>query len=157
MYGQYFVLFAILFTGWILRKKNFIDDKMNHSINKLIVYFAYPCLIVHNIGSIDTTGRILIMFVVTFALSFACFLVYGLAVYLYARIRKFPKEESNVLELAMAMPNDGFMGFPVALIFFGDMGLLLMLAHNAAMNFFTFTYGDKADKEKPYGQEKGYT
>ena len=34
MYGQYFVLFAILFTGWFLRKINFIDDKMNHSINK---------------------------------------------------------------------------------------------------------------------------
>ena len=50
MYGRYFVLFAILFTGWFLRKINFIDDKMDHSINKLVVYFAYPCLIVHNIG-----------------------------------------------------------------------------------------------------------
>ena len=26
MYGKYFVLFAILFTGWFLRKINFIDD-----------------------------------------------------------------------------------------------------------------------------------
>lgn len=40
MYGRYFVLFAILFTGWFLRKINFIDDKMDHSINKLVVYFA---------------------------------------------------------------------------------------------------------------------
>ena len=31
MYGRYFVLFAILFTGWFLRKINFIDDKMDHS------------------------------------------------------------------------------------------------------------------------------
>ena len=31
----------------------------------------------------------------------------------------------------------------MALIFFGDRGLLLMLAHNAAMNFFIFTYGVK--------------
>ena len=53
MYGRYFVLFAILFTGWFLRKINFIDDKMDHSINKLVVYFAYPCLIVHNIGELD--------------------------------------------------------------------------------------------------------
>ncbi len=143
MYGQYFVLFAILFTGWFLRKINFIDDKMNHSINKLIVYFAYPCLIVHNIGSLDTTGEVLIMFIITFVLSFACFMLYGLISYFYAKVRKFPREESNVLEMAMSMPNDGFMGFPVALIFFGDMGLLLMLAHNAAMNLFTFTYGLK--------------
>lgn len=146
MYGQYFVLFAILFTGWFLRKINFIDDKMNHSINKLIVYFAYPCLIVHNIGSLETTGKVLTAFIIAFVLSFVCFILYGLVCWLYARLRKFPREESNVLELAMIMPNDGFMGFPVTLIFFGDFGLLLMLAHNAAMNLFTFTYGIKLIK-----------
>lgn len=141
MYGRYIVLFAILFTGWFLRKINFIDDKMNHSINKLIVYFAYPCLIVHNIGSMEATGKMLMSFFITFVLSLVLFYIYGLVGYLYAKARRFPAEESNVLEFAMATPNNGFMGFPVALIFFGDMGLLLMLAHNAAMNFFIFTYG----------------
>ncbi len=141
MYGRYIVLFAILFTGWFLRKINFIDDKMNHSINKLIVYFAYPCLIVHNIGSMEATGEVLMSFLITFVLSLAMFYIYGLVSRLYAKVRKFPESESNVLEFAMASPNNGFMGFPVALIFFGDMGLLLMLAHNAAMNFFIFTYG----------------
>ena len=97
MYGQYFVLFAILFTGWFLRKINFIDDKMNHSINKLIVYFAYPCLIVHNIGSLETTGKVLTAFIIAFVLSFVCFILYGLVCWLYARLRKFPREESNVL------------------------------------------------------------
>lgn len=141
MYGKYFVLFAILFTGWFLRKINFIDDKMNRSINKLIVYFAYPCLIVHNIGSLDMTGNVIVSFLLTFGISLGCFYLYGLVSYGYAKLRKFPAEESGILEFAMATPNDGFMGFPVALIFFGEMGMLLMLAHNAAMNFFIFTYG----------------
>ena len=39
-------------------KINFIDDKMDHSINKLVVYFAYPCLIVHNIGELDLTADV---------------------------------------------------------------------------------------------------
>ncbi len=141
MYARYFVLFAMLFTGWFLRKINFIDDKMNHSINKLVVYFAYPCLIVHNIGSLEMNRGVITDFLITFALCLALFYLYGLVSWLYARLRKFPAENSNVAEFAMAMPNDGFMGFPVALIFFGEKGLLLMLAHNAAMNFFTFTYG----------------
>lgn len=143
MYGKYFVIFAIMFTGWFLRKINFIDDKMNHSINKLIVYFAYPCLIVHNIGGLDMNHKVIASFAITFALSLASFYLCGLICYGYARLRKFPESESNILEFAMIAPNDGFMGFPVALIFFGDMGLLLMLAHNAAMNFFVFTYGIK--------------
>lgn len=143
MYAKYFVIFAIMFTGWFLRKINFIDDKMNHSINKLIVYFAYPCLIVHNIGALDMSNEIITLFLLTFVISLICFYIYGFICYGYAKLRKFPKEEANILEFAMSTPNNGFMGFPVALIFFGDKGLLLMLAHNAAMNFFVFTYGIK--------------
>lgn len=143
MYGKYFVLFAILFTGWFLRKINFIDDKMNHSMNKLIVYFAYPCLIIHNVGSLDLTGRMIVEFLIMFGMSLILFYIYGLISFGYAKMRKFPAEISNVGEFAMTMPNNGFMGFPVALIFFGETGLMFMLAHNAAMNFFTFTYGMK--------------
>ncbi|MDO4745583.1 MAG: AEC family transporter [Bacillota bacterium] len=154
MYGKYFVLFAILFTGWFLRKINFIDDKMNNSINKLIVYFAYPCLIVHNIGTIDMTGEVIVSFAITFVVSLVCFYIYGLVSLGYAKGRKFPKEESSTLEFAMATPNDGFMGFPVALIFFGEFGMLLMLAHNAAMNFFVFTYGIKLLRRDKEGNRK---
>lgn len=143
MYGKYFVLFAILFTGWFLRKINFIDDKMNHSMNKLIVYFAYPCLIVYNIGSLDLSGRTVVDFLIALVLSLACFYIYGFICTGYAKLRKFSAESSNVAEFAMMAPNDGFMGFPVTLIFFGETGLLFMLAHNAAMNIFTFTYGLK--------------
>ena len=154
MYGKYFVLFAILFTGWLLRKINFIDDKMNRSINKLIVYFAYPCLIVHNIGSIEMSGDIIVQSGITFLASLICFYIYGFICMGYAKLRKFPKDESNILEFAMAAPNDGFMGFPIALIFFGEMGMLLMLAHNAAMNFFVFTYGIKLMRRNREGNRK---
>ncbi len=143
MYGRYFVLFAILFTGWFLRKINFIDDKMDHSINKLVVYFAYPCMIVHNIGALEMDYDTLAKFIFTFLLSLLLFYLYGFFCKGYARLRRYPRETSGIAEFAMAMPNDGFMGFPVAMIFFGDTGLLLMLAHNAAMNFFIFTYGVK--------------
>lgn len=154
MYGKYFVLFAILFTGWFLRKINFIDDKMNRSMNKLIVYFAYPCMIVHNIGSLDMSSTILMQFLTTFVISLVCFYIYGAISYGYSKLRKFPTAESNVVEFAMATPNDGFMGFPVAVLFFGETGLLLMLAHNAAMNFFVFTYGTKLMRRNFEGQRK---
>lgn len=143
MYAKYFVLFAILFTGWFLRRINFIDDKMNNSMNKIVVYFAYPCLIVHNIGSIEMSGKIVTNFAIAFAVSLVCFYLYGLITRLYSKARKIPDDVSNVAEFAMATPNNGFMGFPIALLFFGEQGLLLMLAHNAAMNFFMFTYGIK--------------
>ncbi len=141
MYGQFFVLFAIVFTGYFFRKFNIIDDAMNHGLNRFIVYFAYPCMIVHNIGTLDMNGQLMRSFLVTFAISCGMFAVYSIYSYLYCRVRKFPAGSSNVAEMAMSSPNNGFMGFPVALIFFGEQGLLLMLAHNAAMNFYFFSYG----------------
>ena len=56
MYANYLVLFAILFTGYFLRKIRFLDDAMNHGLNKFIVYFAYPCMIVHNLGTLETVS-----------------------------------------------------------------------------------------------------
>ena len=154
MFGKYFVLFAILFTGYFMRRINFIDDKMNNSINKLIVYFAYPCLIVHNIGSIDMSGEIITSFLIAFALSLAFFYLYGGVAFGYAKMRHFPQDESHILEFAMTTPNNGFMGFPVALLFFGEFGMLLMLAHNAAMNFFIFTYCIKLLRRNETGTRK---
>ncbi|MBQ3185691.1 MAG: AEC family transporter [Firmicutes bacterium] len=154
MFGKYFVLFAILFTGYFLRKINFIDDKMNNSVNKLIVYFAYPCLIVHNIGNIDMSGKVITSFMLAFGLSLAFFYLYGAVAFGYAKGRHFPEEDSPILEFAMTTPNNGFMGFPVTLLFFGEFGMLLMLAHNAAMNFFIFTYCIKLLRRNEEGTRK---
>ena len=141
MYGKFFVLFAIMFTGYVLRKLKIIDEPMNHGLNKFIVYFAYPCLIVHNIGTLEMDMALLDKFIAMLISSCFFFALYSAYGYVYGKLRHFPKETSNVAEFAMISPNDGFMGFPVAILFFGETGLFLMLAHNAAMNLFFFTYG----------------
>lgn len=141
MYASYFVLFAILFTGYFLRKINFLDDKMNHGLNKFIVYFAYPCMIVHNLGTLEMSSRLVVNFLFMLLITLACFFLYGGCMYLYNKWRKTPREISHIVEFSSICPNNGFMGFPITLIFFGEEGLFLMLAHNAAMNFFFFTYG----------------
>ncbi len=141
MYGRFLVLFALMITGYILAKKNIFDSHSTHAINRFIVYFAYPCLIVEKISALEMNRETFLNFILTLVLSTLLFYIgYG-ASYLYGRIRKFPRENANVAEFAMASPNDGFMGFPVALLFFGDMGLLFMLAHNAALNLYFFTLG----------------
>ena len=50
MYGQFFVIIAMILTGYLMRKINFIKKEMNNSLNKLIVYCAYPCMLAYNIG-----------------------------------------------------------------------------------------------------------
>lgn len=141
MYAKYFVLFAILFTGYFLRKINFLDDNMNHGLNKFIVYFAYPCMIVHNLGTLSMDRRLIFNFLLMLILTLVCFFLYAGYMYWYCKLRKTPREFSHIVEFSSFCPNNGFMGFPITLIFFGEEGLFLMLAHNAAMNFFFFAYG----------------
>lgn len=151
MIARYLVLFAILFTGYFLRKINFLDDEMNHGLNKFIVYFAYPCMIVHNIGTLEMSGKLAFNFILMLLLSIAFFFLYGGYMYLYGKARKFPRDISHVAEFASASPNNGFMGFPITLLFFGEEGMFLMLAHNASMNFFFFTYGIKTLQRNKQG------
>jgi len=141
MYQQFFVLFAVIFTGYALRRFGVIDDAMNNGLNRFIVYFAYPCLIVLSIGRLKLSNGLLTDFILMLTLSLGFFALYSLVSYVYAKFRKFPRNNANVVELAMSSPNNGFMGLPIALLFFGEKGLLLMIAHNAAMNIYFFTYG----------------
>ncbi len=140
MYGQFFVMFAMIFTGYFMRKINFIKDEMNNSLNKFIVYCAYPCMITYNIGSMKMDAELLKEFLLMMAVSFVMLMVYAGFTRGYTKLRHFPDRASNVAELAMVCPNDGFMGFPMALSFLGSHGLFLMTAQNSAMNVFFFSY-----------------
>ena len=141
MYGQFIVIFALLITGFVMRKKKIIDGNMNVSLNKMLLYVAIPCLIIHKIGNIVMEGDLLRDFLLAFAIFYAVQLVFSVYTYGYTKARKFPKGRGVVAELCMTAPNSGFMGFPIALIFFGELGLVLMIAANMAMNLYLFTYG----------------
>ena len=140
MYGQFFVIFAMIFTGFLLRKIGFIKEEMNNSLNKFIVYCAYPCLLAYNIGIMDMTVDFLLDFILMLCVSEVILLGFALFARIYGKLRHFPVRVSNVIELSMSCPNNGFMGFPMGLAMLGSTGLFLMTAQNSAMNIFFFTY-----------------
>lgn len=141
MYGRFFILFALILTGYLFRKYNVIDDAMNHGLNKFIIYMAFPCLIVESLGNLEMRKDLVPDFLLTMIFSLILLIVYAGYGAFYCKIRKFPTGVACVTQLSIACPNNGYMGFPIALIFFGEEGLLLMIAHNAAMSLFVFTYG----------------
>lgn len=140
MYGQFFVMFAMIFTGFVMRKIKFIGEEMNNSLNKFIVYCAYPCMLTYNIGTMKMDKSLMFDFLLMMVVSGIMFAATALITRVYTKLRGFPDRASNVAELAMTCPNNGFMGFPMALSFLGSQGLFLMTAQNSAMNIFFFTY-----------------
>ena len=140
MYGQFFVIIAMILTGYLMRKINFIKKEMNNSLNKLIVYCAYPCMLAYNIGRMKMDRKIFCEFIWMMLITVIVMMSFALIMKFYAQIRRFPSRVSNVAELSMVYPNNGFMGFPIALSLLGSKGLLFMMAQNSAMNVMFFTH-----------------
>ena len=112
-----------------------------NGINTFVIYIAYPCLILIKTASMDMSHDIFWNFLIVLFVSIGLFLIFGGYARLYFRGRRFSGDDRSAIELTTFMPNNGFIGFPVALTFFGDMGLFYMVANNVAMSISTFTYG----------------
>ena len=141
MYGQFLVIFALILTGYVFRKLNMISEEMNQGLSRLIVYLSFPCFIFYKVAETELTGGFLKEFILMIALSFTVFMFYGLYAYGYARLLRFPKEDAASAEMMMIFPNNAFMGFPITYLFFGNTGLIFMIANNIAMNLTAFSYG----------------
>jgi len=92
---------------------------MNRGLNRFIVYFSFPCLILEKIGTFPMDKTTMNLFYLVFGIGFALFAVYAGIAFLYVKARHFPKEKAGIIEFAMTSPNTGFMGFPITLLFFG--------------------------------------
>lgn len=143
MYSQLFILFAIIFSGLFMRRIGLIDEKMNAGVSKLVIYFAYPCLIINLTGTMEIDNKLIRNFLLVVIFSLVLCVLYGTLAVLYTKFRKTSKEKAGVMCALMTTPNNGFMGMPVALVFLGPVGLLYMIGSVIVNNIYQFTY-DKA-------------
>jgi predicted permease len=89
----------------------------------------------------DMNHSIFYSFLFVLFLSIGLFIFFGGYARLYFRGKRFNNVDRPTIEMVTFVPNNGFIGFPVAITFFGDMGLFYMIANNVAMSISIFTYG----------------
>lgn len=140
--GQFFVLFALVLTGYLLRRLNIITQGMQEGLNLFITDFAFPSLLIYKIGLFEMTADLAEQILAGIMVSCFLFLLGTLFSYICIKVMKYPVRISLASELSMTAPNNGFMGLPVALLFYGNNGLLYMMCHNIALTLYLFIYGD---------------
>jgi len=138
---QFIIFFMLLITGFFCRKYGVFTDAAINAINKFIIFVGYPCLILGRTAALDMDHGIFINFLLSLFINIGLLLLFGAYARIYCRGGRFPEDDKPVIEFAIMSPNNGFMGFPVALAFFGDLGLLYMIGANIALNTVFFTYG----------------
>jgi len=141
--GQFLIFFILLLIGFLCKRFKVFSDSAVNGINTFVINISYPCLILARTTAMEMEHNIFINFVSTGLIYLGMLFLFAAYSRLYCHARRFPDEERPAIELAIISPNNGFMGFPIALTFFGDLGLLYMVACSIALNCLFFTYGIK--------------
>lgn len=112
-----FPIFALVFSGWMLRRSGIVGDQATTEMNKFVVYLALPALLFNIIANASWQTLWQPSFIFCLSLSTFCLMA---AVYVVQRYRKIPSANSAVEALNASYANNGFMGFPLLLSVLGE-------------------------------------
>lgn len=155
MSTQFLILFVLISIGYVFTKKNLIRTDSVQVLSNIVMFLALPSMVFYRVGTLEMNNEIIRKF---FQMALISFLLMGIGILLsklYFFIRNTPREYRGVLEFAVIFSNNGFIGFPVALISFGEEGLLMMVATNFSLHMVLFTYGVFLMKKNHHLDKKG--
>ena len=140
MYGQFFLLFALIIVGYYCNKKGWLNRETNKNMSGMVMHVMIPAMLISTISSLQVNDRILKAFLIMAVAQIVAMILFGLLFRLYARFRKQDPRLYPMLDITVASVNTGFLGLPVAQIFFGSEGVLYMSAGVFSLNLYLWSY-----------------
>lgn len=141
MTTPFILLFGLMAIGFFAGRFSLITEEMNRGLSNILVYLAMPGLLVSSILKLNLEGSMIREFLVMTVMSILFFWLFSLLAIPYMKLTKTPEPLRAMVQLSMLSSNNGFMGFPIAVAFFGHQGLFFMVANNLAMSIVLWTTG----------------
>lgn len=138
--SQILSLFLLIFLGFFLRKKNFINDNLNKGLSNLLVDIILPALIISSM--IVEINDKLINYVKIFTI--VTLLIYILIIIItniIAKILNLEFSKDSILKFLLIFGNVGYMGIPIISALYPDSGIVLNIIKIIFYNIFVWTYG----------------
>ena len=135
---QVFTLFLLMMCGFYARKTRMMGDEAFTGLNRLVLYFAQPALI---LSSMQQSASPELIRDLAFVLVLACavMILSGLAALRLFRRESAPRR--SVLTSMSMVSNCGFMGFPVIIAALGEEALIYAVIYVAAFQLICWTLG----------------
>ena len=138
--NQVIILFLLMLTGFIARKKHLLNNEVNAGITEILLNITVPFMIVTSFNlkfSPDIFHNVVILFwSAVFIHIFSA--VIGLVLF-----RKYSEQDRKILKFVIIFSNTGFMGLPVLGSLFGQMGVFYGSIYVVVFNIFVWTLGVK--------------
>ena len=141
MFGQFFVLFGLMAVGYICSRKKFLNNEMTIGVGNIVLFFTIPALLFSSLANTKVEKDMLTNFALMVGLQFISMLLFGRILRQYYRFRNFEKDHLNMLEVTAASVNNAFIGFPIALMFFGEEAVVYMSASVLGLNLYVWSIG----------------
>ncbi|MDB1770211.1 MAG: AEC family transporter [Eggerthella sp.] len=143
-------ILILLAFGFLFSKRGIITESMKNGLSTLLLKAVLPLVILSS-SQVAFDGSVLQGFVVTMAVSLVFYVVVVGGLGLVRKRIPIPDGGNRIFVLLCAYGNDGFIGIPLAMQFFGSSGMLYAIAANIVFNITLFSFGIAVlqDKAKP--------
>ena len=109
-------IFALILAGWLVRRAGVLGPHAMSELNRFVVWLALPALLFDVVSHTHWATVWRPGFILSFGIG--SLVVFGLTV--LVRVRRMPLADAAIDGLNAGYANAGFMGFPLALVAFGN-------------------------------------
>jgi len=136
--NQVIILSLIMVIGVIARKKGMLNAEVNSKLSDFLFNVTLPCLIVTSFNykySAEMMNNVKMIF-------FYSVLIHTVLIFISKVFAmKFSDGSRKVIRFVTVFSNSGFMGFPVLLGLYGNIGVFYGAVFNVPWNIFMLSFG----------------
>jgi len=135
---QFILILVYITIGYGIKNLSFLPANLAHYLNKFVIYFSLPAMILLQIPKLDFNSGVMIPVVVAWSVMGLS----ALLVFLVAKFLHFSKEITGSLMLVAVLTNSSFVGIPVITAYFGSESLPYIIIYDQLGTFLALaTYG----------------
>ena len=138
--GQMLVLFAMMFTGYFLARRDWINDSLSSALSRLVVNIFNPFLMISSVfgQSLKQSGP---LFWENLVLVGIFYLLLFLAGFFIVFVLRPTSQTAPIYKLLTLLPNCGFMGIPIVSSLLGAQYIIYVAVYMLVFNLIIYTYG----------------
>ena len=135
-------MFFFMAIGYVFRKKNILDIYAGGTVSRLLVNVFLPAMVIRSFSSnfkldVISDKLMLILF------STAVLIITSVLAVFLAKMFSKDKATQGIYIYSFAIPNLGYMGYPLVQAIFGEAALLDTMVYCLPYNIFIYTIGIK--------------
>lgn len=134
------VLYGIAFLGFIVRKKNILNEHTNEVLSQLVLFITLPALILSSLD-ISFSADIVKDFLWLISMSMYILVLSCILAKWMKKRAVLEQKQKNVYEGLIIFGNQGFIGFAVSFILLGEQGIIYLTIFNLCYLILIWTYG----------------